>query len=131
MMSRFKKKTRLSSEIPTGTFADISFLLIIFFMVTTTFVVYRGFRVSLPDASRVDTITARRHIANLWIGADGAEFYSPDILHDPGILKFMRIERAETKTKVGVSDPSRITAGHEHEISNLAQGLRHRSGTDR
>ena len=38
----------------------------------------------------------------------------------------------DTKTKVGVSDPSRITAGHEHEISNLAQkyGLRHRSGTD-
>jgi hypothetical protein len=36
----------------------------------------------------------------------------------------------DTKTKVGVSDPSRITAGHEHEISNLAQkyGLRHRSG---
>jgi Mor family transcriptional regulator len=27
----------------------------------------------------------------------------------------------DTKTKVGVSDPSRITADHEHEISNLAQ----------
>jgi biopolymer transport protein ExbD len=71
-MARFKQKTRLSPEIPTGTFADISFLLIIFFMVTTTFVVYRGFRVNLPDASRIDAITARRHITNLWIGADGS-----------------------------------------------------------
>ena len=34
---RFRKKSRILQEIPTGPMADISFLLIIFFTVTTTF----------------------------------------------------------------------------------------------
>ena len=39
---------------------------------------------------------------NLWIGADGAEYYSASILHDPTIMKFLRWHRFTTKTQVGV-----------------------------
>lgn len=38
----------LSDEIPTGSMADITFLLIIFFMVTSTFAATRGLDFALP-----------------------------------------------------------------------------------
>ena len=68
---RFKKKTRIGQEIPTGPMADISFLLIIFFMVTTVFVVYRGFPVDLPFARDVDAMKTKRNVVSIWVGADG------------------------------------------------------------
>ena len=71
MKSRFKKRKKISQEIPTGTMADISFLLIIFFMVTTVFVVYRGFPVNLPRAERIDPLKSRRNIVNVWISPQG------------------------------------------------------------
>lgn len=51
--------------------ADISFLLIIFFMVTTTFVVFRGFPVDLPFAERIDAPAGKRNAVTVWIGPDG------------------------------------------------------------
>ena len=45
---RFKRET-VSDEIPTASMADIAFLLIIYFMVTTTFAATRGLDFSLPQ----------------------------------------------------------------------------------
>lgn len=40
---------RVSDEIPTSSMADIAFLLIIYFMVTTTFAATRGLDFALPE----------------------------------------------------------------------------------
>ena len=45
---RFKRDS-VSDEIPTASMADIAFLLIIYFMVTTTFAATRGLDFSLPQ----------------------------------------------------------------------------------
>ncbi len=42
------KREPVSDEIPTSSMADIAFLLIIYFMVTTTFAATRGLDFSLP-----------------------------------------------------------------------------------
>ncbi len=45
-------KTRaqpISADIPTGSFADIAFLLIIFFMLTLTFALHQGLDLKLPE----------------------------------------------------------------------------------
>ena len=68
---RFRKKTRVEQEIPTGPMADISFLLIIFFMVSTVFVVYRGFPVDLPEARNIDVLKSKRNVVSIWIGPEG------------------------------------------------------------
>lgn len=48
-MSTWKdKKTKESPEIPTSSMADIAFLLIVFFMVTSVFSVTRGLEFQLP-----------------------------------------------------------------------------------
>lgn len=41
-------REKISEEIPTSSMADIAFLLIIYFMVTTTFAATRGLDFSLP-----------------------------------------------------------------------------------
>ncbi|MCZ6508690.1 MAG: biopolymer transporter ExbD [Acidobacteria bacterium] len=42
------KRDKISEEIPTSSMVDIAFLLIIYFMVTTTFAATRGLDFSLP-----------------------------------------------------------------------------------
>ncbi len=42
------KRPAVSEEIPTSSMADIAFLLIVYFMVTTTFAATRGLDFSLP-----------------------------------------------------------------------------------
>jgi len=52
--------------------ADISFLLLIFFIVSTVFVQYRPeYPPDIPEAASVELLKNKRNIANLWISADG------------------------------------------------------------
>ncbi len=71
IQSRFFRRNRISQEIPTGPMADISFLLIIFFMVTTVFVVYRGFPVDLPSAEKIDALRGKRNVVSIWVSPQG------------------------------------------------------------
>ena len=50
--------------------ADIAFLLLIFFMVTTVFVRYRVTGIVLPRAEKIEEIKTRRHVSYIWISAD-------------------------------------------------------------
>jgi biopolymer transport protein ExbD len=61
----------VESTISTGSMADISLLLLLFFMVSSVFVIHRGFTVSLPRAEQIDPIMNRKDIINVWIGTDG------------------------------------------------------------
>lgn len=44
-----KKKQKVSDEVPTSSTADIAFLLLIFFLVTTTFPKDKGLAIVLPE----------------------------------------------------------------------------------
>ena len=46
---KIKRETNVSDEIPTSSMADIAFLLIIYFMLTTTFAATRGLDFALPE----------------------------------------------------------------------------------
>ena len=64
-----KKKSRLV-EIPMASLADIAFLLLIFFLVTTTIDVDRGIGLTLPAKGETKEIRSK-NIANLLINAQG------------------------------------------------------------
>jgi biopolymer transport protein ExbD len=67
----FEKKHRPASEIPTASLADMAFLLLIFFMVSTEFRSEDPRGVVLPEAEALEKIPERRRdIQNLFIEED-------------------------------------------------------------
>lgn len=68
---RFARKSTVGSVIPTASMADISFLLLVFFMVSTVFVRYRGIPVALPEAEKIEELEMRRHVTSIWVNNQG------------------------------------------------------------
>ena len=69
---KFQRKAKIGQSIPTSSMADIAFLLLIFFMVSTTFVRYRGLPVMLPEAEKTQKIETKRNITHVWTTPEGA-----------------------------------------------------------
>jgi biopolymer transport protein ExbD len=69
-MALMKKKNRPSGEIPTSSMADIAFLLLVFFLVTTVFDEQRGLRIVLPEAQQ-EVEVSQRNILHLMIQPNG------------------------------------------------------------
>lgn len=65
-----QKKSRVSDEIPTASMADIAFLLLIFFLVTTGFPKDNGLEVVLP-AEGEEIQVSQNNILHLIIRTDG------------------------------------------------------------
>ena len=53
-----RRKSRASAEVPTASMADIAFLLLVFFLVTTVFDEEKGLRVTLPELQSEVEVTA-------------------------------------------------------------------------
>lgn len=64
------KRKKGSAEIPTSSLADIAFLLLVFFLVTTTINTDKGISLVLPDRGE-GTEVNKKNIANLLINANG------------------------------------------------------------
>ncbi len=52
------KKSKVSDEIPSSSMADIAFLLLIFFLVTTTFPKDKGLQLVLPEQGETQEVSA-------------------------------------------------------------------------
>ena len=108
--------------------ADISFLLVIFFMVTTVFVVYRGFQVDLPTAELIQPLRSRRNVVNVWVSSEGAvmvDEYTADISSLAGIVssKLRNNPRIIVQVKSDRQTPYRIIAQVIEELKK-ADALR-------
>ena len=64
---KFSRKAKVVSVVPTASMADISFLLLVFFMVSTVFVRYRGIPVAMPAAEKIERLENRRIVTHIWI----------------------------------------------------------------
>lgn len=68
---QFNRKSKVGNVIPTASMADISFLLLVFFMVSTVFVRYRGVPVDLPEAEKIEKLESRRNVLQIWVDSKG------------------------------------------------------------
>jgi biopolymer transport protein ExbD len=80
-MPDFSRKASVGKSIPTSSMADIAFLLLVFFMVSTVFVRYRVTGIVLPKAEKIEELKKRRMISYLWVSAD-RRIYIDDKLAD-------------------------------------------------
>ena len=69
-MTLMKKKNRASGEVPTSSMADIAFLLLVFFLVTTVFDEEKGLVLVLPEADNEVEISSK-NILFLKVQPDG------------------------------------------------------------
>ncbi len=53
------KKSKVSDEIPSSSMADIAFLLLIFFLVTTTFPKDKGLQLVLPEQGETQEVSLK------------------------------------------------------------------------
>jgi biopolymer transport protein ExbD len=75
MKGGFQKRSKASEEIPSSSLADIAFLLLIFFMVTTVFPRDQERPIEWTEAAAAQKIDEKtKNILNLWIQKDGAIF---------------------------------------------------------
>jgi biopolymer transport protein ExbD len=69
-MAMMRKRNRPSGAIPTSSMADIAFLLLIFFLVTTVFDEERGLPIVLPEQGEEQEVS-QRNVLHLTVLEDG------------------------------------------------------------
>ena len=71
----FSRKSQASSDVPDSSMADIAFLLLIFFMVTTVFQKDRNQEIIWPEAEATQKIDEKlKNILNIWVQRNGNIF---------------------------------------------------------
>tara|TARA_Y100001960_G_scaffold264129_1_gene286450 strand:- start:404 stop:832 length:429 start_codon:yes stop_codon:yes gene_type:complete len=69
MAMKQRRQGRVLPEIPTASMADIAFLLIVFFLVTTTMSQDKGLSLQLPPVGETKEVK-EQNICNVWINDD-------------------------------------------------------------
>lgn len=79
-----------SDEIPTSSMADIAFLLIIYFMVTTTFAATRGLDFALPKEEDQPPIVEKQESTLVEIQPDGSYVVDQQPMQLEDILDYLK-----------------------------------------
>ena len=103
---KFKRDT-VSDEIPTASMADIAFLLIIYFMVTTTFAATRGLDFSLPQEEEDTPLVDKEESVLIEIQPGGALLVDGKAMELDMVLDYLKpkLERNPKKPVIIKPDP--------------------------
>ena len=91
-----KRRANTKQEIPTASMPDIVFMLLLFFMVTTTLRevdVLVDFK--LPEAKAIEKIENKRLISYIWVGRSGRIQINDSIVKLDQVEKIMYTKRQE------------------------------------
>ena len=96
------KRKKVSTEIPMASLPDIVFLLLIFFLVTTTIDAEKGLDLVLPPAQSDELKMDKKNIANLLINAVGDVAIDGEIVQIRDITRIIK-ERLQERPLLVVS----------------------------
>lgn len=102
------KRKKESPEIPTSSMADIAFLLIVFFMVTSVFSVTRGLEFQLPRQDNTETDSTPEeavHINIVPAGSDCAFIVDNEQTPLDQITIYLQPKLARNPNKFVIIDP--------------------------
>ena len=114
-----EKKKERTSEIPTSSLADIAFLLLVFFLVTTTIDVDKGIGLVLPPKGEAKEIS-KKNIANLLINAEGKVMLDDQITEIPMIKNIVK-EKIQQNPNLIISVKTEETTKYRYYIQVLDQ----------
>ena len=131
-----RRQSRVAPEIPTASMADIAFLLIVFFLVTTTMNQDKGLSLHLPPVGETKEVR-EKNILNVWINArDQIAFFENEQLtpvpfaelkgsiegrlqENENLIVSLKTERGATyRTFVDVLDELKLAGATKISIAN-------------
>ncbi|MDH3253601.1 MAG: biopolymer transporter ExbD [Acidobacteriota bacterium] len=104
------KRSNVSDEIPTASMADIAFLLIIYFMVTTTFAATRGLDFSLPQEEDTPPMIEKEEAVLIEIQAGGALIVDQKPMRLEEILDYLKPKLERNPRKPVIIRPQQNAA---------------------
>ena len=84
------KKKKADVEIPSASLADIVFLLLIFFLVTTSIDTEKGLDLVLPPPGDTEVKIPKKNIANLFVNAEGMAMLDNEIVEIRDISRIIK-----------------------------------------
>lgn len=113
-----------SDEIPTSSMADIAFLLIIYFMVTTTFAATQGLDFALPKEEDQPPIIEKEESTLVEIQADGSYVVDQQPMQLEDILDYLKpkLERNPLKPVIIRPTPQAPYGSMVEVFDELRQG---------
>jgi biopolymer transport protein ExbD len=75
----FMRKSKANSDIPSASLADMAFLLLIFFMVSTTFRKEKQRKIDIPLAAATQKLSEpRKDVLHIWLMKDGSIYINDE-----------------------------------------------------
>jgi len=112
-MIKPRRGNRVTAEIPTASMADIAFLLIVFFLVTTTMNQDKGLSLHLPPVAETKEVR-EKNICNVWINAqDQIAFFENEQL----IMVPLQNLRAGIEQRLAANDKLIVSLKAERQAS--------------
>ncbi|MBU2445269.1 MAG: biopolymer transporter ExbD [Bacteroidetes bacterium] len=94
-----KKLAKTKQQIPTASLPDIVFMLLLFFMVTTTLREHDvRVQYKLPEARAIEKIENKRVVSYVWVGIDSRIQIDDNIVNVDQIQKIMYNKRVDLPT---------------------------------
>jgi len=119
----FARTRRAESVVDVTPLIDIIFQLVLFFMVSTTFVTTPGIEVDLPRSSS-DTILRDKDDLNLWVTSDGAVFVDDHPVDWEGLRGALEIAaRSNPATLIIIKADQEVDHGRVVGVMDLARSL--------
>jgi biopolymer transport protein ExbD len=113
---KFKRDSKIENQVPTSSMADIAFLLLIFFMVTTIFKMEDGLKVTLPRAETAAK-QKRELVLRVWIDAVGNISIQDKMVRVENIKDIMVNALSENmRLVVAFNADHRTPAGVVHDV---------------
>lgn len=107
---KMERTTSVSDEIPTSSMADIAFLLIIYFMVTTTFTATRGLDFALPKDDDRPPLIEKEDSIHIRIYPGGGIEVDAKPMQLDGILDYIKDVLAKNPQKPVIIQPEASAA---------------------
>lgn len=116
----FKRKSKVASEIPDSSLADIAFLLLIFFMVTTVFRKETPRDIEMPEAAATQRVDEKRKdILHVWVDPDGSVYINDAQVPMQNVSDVVQpeFERSERNLVVAIRADRAVPYGTINEIT--------------
>ncbi|MBN1254290.1 MAG: biopolymer transporter ExbD [Deltaproteobacteria bacterium] len=118
---QFRRSRKDDARIDITPLVDMVFLLLIFFMLSTTFIVTPGIKVNLPHSS-AETVTHEKREVQVAITEDNKVFWEKILVDEKELeQRLMEVAREDSQTLIIIRADAKALHGKVVEVMDIAK----------